>query len=116
MLEIQDVLADCLVRMDIFLTTNGRSLAGWNSHPLACSAFTAVTRSVMASLQECSLPRLRHYYMLDLADEHTVLIMIEGELQWGLLLRGAKRQLGLLLNIVLPIALKALAEALQYEN
>ena len=39
------MLADVALRMDIFLSADGRSLAGWNSHPLACSAFAAITRS-----------------------------------------------------------------------
>lgn len=116
LVEVQDLLADHLVRMDIFLSANGRSLAGWNSQPLACSAFAAVTRSVMASLRQSTFPRLRHYYLLDLADEHTAMIMTENELQWGMLLRGAKRHMGLLLNVVLPIALKALTESRQNEH
>ncbi len=44
--EIQGLLADELLRMDVFLSLDGRSLAGWNSHPLACSAFAAITDSL----------------------------------------------------------------------
>lgn len=110
--EIQGMLADVLLRMDIFLSADGRSLTGWNSHPLACSAFAAITRSVRRSLKQSAFPQLQHYYLLELADEHMVLILIRDELQWGLLLKGAHGHLGLLLNFVMPKALNALADAL----
>jgi hypothetical protein len=114
--EVQDLLADVLLRMDVFLSANGRSLAGWNSHPLACSAFAAITHSIMDSLHESAFPRLQHYYLLDLAEGHMVLIMVEDELQWGLLLKDAGGHMGIVLNIVLPIALKAMKNTLQPEN
>ncbi len=110
--EIQGLLADELLRMDIFLSMDGRSLAGWNSHPLACSTFAAITECLMNSLEASHFPRLGNYYLLDLAEEHLVVIMVTAELQWGMLLKGGKERLGFLLNIIMPKALKALAEAL----
>ena len=112
LLEVQGMLADVLLRMDIFLSADGRSLAGWNSHPLACSAFAAITHSLRSSLEQSAFPQLHHYYLFELADEHMVLILIHDELQWGMLLKGVNRHLGLLLNFIMPKALNALAEAL----
>lgn len=110
--EIQGLLADELLRMDIFLSIDGRSLAGWNSHPLACSAFAAITNSLLQSLQASDFPPLGNYYLLDLADEQMVVIMIAAGLHWGMLLKGVKERMGFLLNIIMPKALRALAEAM----
>ncbi len=113
LLEVQGLLADTLQKMDIFLSEDGRSLAGWNSHPMACSVFAAITRSARVSLKTSGFPQLQNYYMFDLGDEYTVLVIIKDELQWGMLLKGGKEHLGLLLNIVMPKALKALSGSLQ---
>jgi hypothetical protein len=112
--EIQGLLAAALLRTDVYLSMNGLCLVGWNSSPLACSAFAAITRSVIDSLRQSAFPPLRNYYLLDLADGHMALIMTEDELQWGLLLKDAG--MGVVLNIVLPIALRAMRNALRHEN
>ncbi len=113
---IRDVLLTSLLRTDIFLSNNSLSLAGWNSHPLACSKFAIITRSLIASLQLSGFPSLGAYYLMDLNDDQLLFMVVTDELQWGFLLQGVKNRLGLLLNIVLPQALKALAECLSVQN
>lgn len=113
---VRDILSASLIRTDIFLSDSSRSLAGWNSHPLACSRFAAITRSLIDSLRVCGFPRLGAYYLLDLDDDQLLFIVVKDELQWGFLLRGAKKHLGLLLNIVLPRALKVLEDSLIVRN
>ncbi len=114
--EIRDILSTALLRTDIFLVEDGRSLAGWNSYPLACSRFAAITKSLIHSLQISGFPRLGAYYLLDLDNNQLLLIAIKNELQWGFLLKGTKERLGLLLNIVLPKAIQALGESHSIQN
>lgn len=114
--EIQVLLADELLRTDIFLTVNGRSIAGWNSHPLACSQFAAITSSLKNSLHISQFPPLGDYYLLDLDTDQLLFIVVTGELQWGFLLRGTKERLGLLLNIILPKALAFLKDAVTIKH
>jgi len=109
--EIRDILSASLLRTDIFLADNGRSLAGWNSHPLACSEFAAITKSLKTSLQLSQFPPLGAYYLLDLDADQIIFIVLKDELQWGFLLKGTKERIGLLLNIVLPKALAILEDA-----
>jgi hypothetical protein len=109
--EIRDIFSVSLLRTDIFLAENGRSLAGWNSHPLACSQFAAITKSLKSSLQISQFPPLGDYYLLDLDTDQLLFIVVTGELQWGFLLKAAKDRLGLLLNIILPKALVFLEDA-----
>ncbi len=113
---IRDMLHDSLLRIDIFLSTDGRSLAGWNSQPLACSAFAGVTRSLTDSLAASRFPPLGKYYLFELANETLVLMVVSGELHMGLLLAKDKVPMGLLTNIVLPQASKALDEAVAIES
>lgn len=114
-MEIREALAAQLLMTDIYLSNNSRSLVGWNSNPLACSKFSAITRSLIHSLQTSGFPKLGAYYVLDLDDDQLVFIVVRDELQWGFLLKGVKDRLGLLLNIVLPKALKTLDESLAVE-
>jgi hypothetical protein len=109
--EIRDIFSESLLRTDIFLTADGRSLAGWNSHPLACSSFAAITKSLKSSLQISQFPPLGPCYLLDLDDDQLLFIVVTDELQWGFLIKGTKERLGLLLNIVLPKALAILEDA-----
>lgn len=113
---IRDILSDWLIRTDIFLSENGRSLAGWNSHPLACSEFAAITRALKNSLQLSGFPALADYYLLNLDDDQFVFIVITDELQWGFQLKDSETLLGLLITIVLPKAIQALAESLAVQG
>lgn len=113
--EIREALSAKLMLTDIFLSHNSRSLAGWNSSPLACSSFAAITKSLKNALQLSRFPALGAYYLLDLDDDQLVFIVVHEELQWGFLLQGVKDRLGLLLNIVLPKALKTLDGSIAVE-
>jgi hypothetical protein len=114
--EIRDIFSASLLRTDIFLAEDGRSLAGWNSHPLACSQFAAITRSLKSSLQISRFPALGAYYLLDLAADQLLFIVVKDELQWGFLLKETKECLGLLLNIILPKALAILEDAVTIQH
>lgn len=109
--EIRDIFSASLLRTDIFLAKDGRSLAGWNSHPFACSSFAAITRSLKSSLQISHFPALGAYYLLDLDANQLLFVVVKDELQWGFLLKETKECLGLLLNIVLPKVLSILEDS-----
>jgi len=113
---MRDILSASLLMTDIFLSENGRSLAGWNSHPLACSSFAAITKTLKSSLLLSGFPPLEDYYLLDLDADQLLFIIITDDLQWGFLLRGAKQRLGLLFNIVLPRALAALSGSIAVKS
>jgi len=113
---MREQLPDTLRRIDVFLSAGGRSLAGWNSQPLASSAFAGVTRSLFGLLDASRFPPLGNYYLFDLADETLALVVVCGELQMGLQLVKSRLHMGLLTNIVLPQALKALNESVTIES
>jgi hypothetical protein len=110
-----DVLAGALLRTDVFLSTDGHSLAGWNSHPAACSAFAGITRALVDSLAFSHFPLLGNYYLLDLADNMQVMVVVSGEVQLGMLLNRSRVPQGLLTQVVLPKTLAALQGSYQTE-
>jgi hypothetical protein len=114
--EIRDIFSESLLRTDIFLSADGRSLAGWNSHPLACSSFATITSSLKSSLQVSRFPALGAYYLLDLDADQLLFVVVKEDLQWGFLLKGAKERLGLLLNIILHKALALLEAAVSTQQ
>jgi ActR/RegA family two-component response regulator len=108
---IRNVLADALLKTDVFLSADGHSLAGWNSHPAACSAFAGITRSLIDLLAASGFPAMGNYYLLDLADDRQALVIVSGDVQLGILLIRSRIPQGLLTNIVIPKALAALQES-----
>jgi hypothetical protein len=109
--EIKDQLGDGLLRADVFLSSNGRSLAGWNSHPLACSLFASLTGVLAISLAASHFSPLGKYYLIDLAEEQQILLVVAGELQMGMLIKGGKNHQGFFLNIIVPKARQLLKKA-----
>jgi hypothetical protein len=109
--EIKDQLGDGLLRADVFLSSNGRSLAGWNSHHLACSLFASLTEVLMNSLAVSHFSPLGKYYLIDLSDEQQILLVVSGELQLGMLIKGGKDHQGFWLNIIVPRARQILEKA-----
>jgi nitrate reductase cytochrome c-type subunit len=114
--EIRDIFSASLLRTDIFLAEDGRSLAGWNSHPLACSQFAAITRSLKSALQISHFPAMGTYYLLDLDADQLLFVVVKDELQWGFLLKETKGCLGLLLNIILPKVLAILEDSIAIQH
>jgi hypothetical protein len=69
-----------------------------------------------SSLQISRFPALGAYYLLDLAADQLLFIVVKDELQWGFLLKETKECLGLLLNIILPKALAILEDAVTIQH
>jgi len=113
--SVREAVGDSLLHMDIFLTADGRSLVGWNSQPLACSAFAVVTRSIIHALETSGFPALGDYYLIDLAGGQLAAVLVCSELQIGLLLKRERLQMGLLTRIVLPEAAKAIGRSYALE-
>jgi ActR/RegA family two-component response regulator len=108
---VRDMLGDALLRTDAFLSAEGHSLAGWNSHPKACSAFAGITRALIDLLAASRFPAMGNYYLLDLAEGRQALVIVSGDVQLGILLIRSRVPQGLLTNIVIPKTLAALQES-----
>ena len=52
-------------------------------------------------------------YMVDLAEDKMVIVLIMGDYQWGILIDTKKTSLGIMLNVALPKAKTVFAAALE---
>ena len=109
---LKNDLGDALLAADIFGSTDGQSIAGYNSQPKASALFGQLTLFLGKSLEGSGFPRLGKYYILDLADAKMVIVIPLGDYQWGLFVDTKKVQLGLLLNVVMPKIIDAFEEAI----
>lgn len=103
-------LGSGLLATDVFSTSDGQSLAGYNSQPRACALFAGITSNLQKTLGGANFPLLSRYYILDLEDDKLVVVALLGEYSWGIMVDQKQVKLGLLLNIVVPDCL-ALLEA-----
>ncbi len=105
-------LGNALIATDIYGTHDGQSIIGYNSQPKGCALFAQLTQYMVDSLKESGFPSLGRYYILDLVDGNTVIVIPLGEWQWGMLVNTKKAQLGLILNVIIPKIINVFEEAL----
>ncbi|HIP48475.1 MAG TPA: hypothetical protein EYG92_05865 [Lutibacter sp.] len=108
---LKNDLDGALLACDIWITGTSQSIAGFNTNPVAVALFERTTEFMDKALKDSGFPTLENYYILNLANNATVLVLHFEGYQWGMLVDSSKVQLGLLLNIAIPNARKAFEEA-----
>jgi len=109
---LKDDLGDGLLATDVWMSTDGQPIAGYNSQPKACALFNRITLQMNRTLKDSGFPLLGQYYLLDLADKKLVIILPLGDYMWGMLIDGTITPLGLILNIALPKVIDAFESAI----
>lgn len=110
--NVKEQLGDDLIACDVWLTGDGQSIAGHNSQPKAAALFERLTGQLKTALSTADFPGLGNYYLIKMEDDSMAVIILLEEYQWGLLL-GPNVQMGLVLNIILPQAIKDFVDALE---
>jgi CheY-like chemotaxis protein len=109
---LKDDLGDGLLAADIFGTSDGQTIAGYNTQPKAAALFSQLTKYMNKSLENSGFPRLGKYYFLDLADDKMIFLIPLGDFLWGILINKEKVQLGLMLNVILPKIIDSFEDAI----
>lgn len=109
--DLRNTLRDGLIAADIWDKTDGLSLAGFNQQPVAVALFTRITNELETSLADSSFPPLSRYYLLELANNHTIAVVNHGELLQGILVDNKKVNLGILISVAIPRMIDAIAKA-----
>jgi len=109
--DCKSTLKDGLLAADIFERKSGLSLAGFNTQPVAVALFTQVMDYLESTLKESAFPPLDKYFLLDMKNGHVVVVINHGELLQGMLL-NSRVNLGITISVVIPRALKIVAEAI----
>ncbi len=92
----------------------GLSLAGYNEHPEAVALFNEVTKFLKRAVAESggSFPGLGRYYLVELeGGKRLALVLMAGDLQWGILVDATHTSLGVIVSVILQGAIKRLHEA-----
>lgn len=110
--ELKTTLKEGLLSTDIFDRTAGLSLASFNQQPTAVALFTEVTNILTNTLADSGFPNLKRYYLVDMENDHSVMIVRHGDdLLQGILMNSQKVNLGILLSVALPKMLAGVEKA-----
>jgi len=102
-----------LISCDIYTTRDGQSIISYNGNETYCAMSNQITQYMINTIKEAGFPPMGNTYMVDLADDKMVIVLIMGDYQWGILIDTKKTSLGILLNVALPKAKTVFAAALE---
>lgn len=101
-------LGEGITSASIWDMETGLSLFGWNEVPEATALFNLLTGEVEDTLQGSGFPKLKDYYMMDLHDGKSVIVISHGHgASEGWILETAKVNYGVLIGMAIPKAMEA---------
>ncbi|MBN1473985.1 MAG: hypothetical protein JW914_05170 [Syntrophaceae bacterium] len=105
-------LGESLLSTAIAMNIDGQSIAGFNSNPKFAALIVKIVKVVNDTTKISGIPQIGRFATFELQDDQLLVILPLGEYIWGILLDGTKTQMGLLLNIEIPAAIDAFADAI----
>lgn len=105
-------LGESLLATAIAMTVDGQSIAGFNSNPKLAAIMVKLVKVINEVTKVSGLPPLEKYATFDLQEDKVLVVLPLGDYVWGMVLDTNKTQMGLLLNIEIPAAIEAFAEAI----
>lgn len=109
--ELKSDLGDGLKATDIWHAADGESIVGYNAQPKASALFNQVNRFLIKTLKESDYPGIGNFRLLQLENNHVSMSIFAGDYQMGMLIDLAKINMGILMSVAYPKALKGLQEA-----
>lgn len=106
-------LKEGLLSGDIWHTGTAMSVSSFNGGNAAATAlFDGLSKDLNDSLSGSGFPALNRFYLLNLKDNHQVLVIRHGDdLMQGMLLDPKRVNIGLLFAVAIPKALAIIAQA-----
>jgi FixJ family two-component response regulator len=95
-------LGEALLSSQFFTTEDSKELSSYNISPETCKIFNEMTQKTNKYLNEMKLPSINRYYIIDLADNKTLIVVTFRKYQWVILVDSRELKLGLLINLILP--------------
>ncbi|MDR0274191.1 MAG: hypothetical protein LBI48_02405 [Burkholderiaceae bacterium] len=110
--DLRDMLGDGLIATDIWDRFTGMALASYDTRPEAVALLNFVTYELAEALNKAKFPGLSRYYLIDLEDDTSALLIQHGkDLFQGMLLSNQKVNLGVVFSMVIPKMLASVASA-----
>jgi hypothetical protein len=78
---------------------------------VAVALFTRITDELDTSLRDSSFPPLARYYLLDMEDNHTMVMVNHGTILQNILVDSKRANLGILIAVGLPKMIDMIARA-----
>ncbi len=109
---LQKDLGEHLLSTDIW-GSDGLSFASYNSKPATAALSEELTKNLRNFLDRSNLSSLGSYYLITLENNQVFVVLFTKELRWGFLVDSNELNLGLLLGVAIPNALKGLQDAIK---
>lgn len=101
-----------VLSIDIWDKGTGLSVIDWNGNPTAVALFNQMTNELDDTLSGSGFPKLKDYYLLDLTEDKSVVIIDHGDdIMQGWLLDTTKTNPGILLGMAIPKAIQGVENA-----
>ncbi len=117
--ELKSDLGEGFGASEIWSHAEGSPLVkdhGYNNNPKVSPLFNEVTRKLYKTLKESSYPGLGSYYLVNLNNDHLVVVLMVGKYQLFILVDLTKTSMGVLMGVALPNLLGNLAEESQADG
>lgn len=101
-----------LLATDIWIAETGESIASFNGQPVASKLFNTLTDELNEALSTSGFPVIGRYYLLELEGNATTFVIRHGDdLRQGVLIDTRFTNVGTMLALGMPMALRAVEEA-----
>jgi hypothetical protein len=101
-----------LLVTDIWIAETGESLSAYNGKPVATTLFNTLTNDLNEALAAAGFPVIGRYYLLELEGDLAGVVIRHGDdLRQGVLLDTRFTNIGTMLALGLPMALRGVEEA-----
>ncbi|MBN2718011.1 MAG: hypothetical protein JXX14_19335 [Deltaproteobacteria bacterium] len=100
--EAKAKLGKSLLATDIWIKGDRKSLAGHNPQPAATALFDELNDYIERSLSQSKFPKLKRYFMLELEDDNTVVIVNHGKVLQGMLVSLRNINMGSVISLAVP--------------
>lgn len=104
-------LGESLISTAIAMNYDGQPIASLNSSPKFAAFIVKIIKVINETSKISGLPQIGKYATFDLQEDRVLVVLPLGDYIWGILLDSNRTQMGLLLNIEIPAAIDAFAEA-----
>jgi len=106
----KEELGKGLLAEDIFSSEGLPVVDGYHSNPKASALLANITDYIKKAVKASNFPDLRDYYMIELEGNKALIVILNEEFQWGLLIDTKIIKLGYLFSIFLPQAIEKFRE------
>jgi hypothetical protein len=109
--DLQKDLGNGLLSADVWQKKTSKKLTGFNSPQKSTVLFNEITGYLSSTLAVSEFPPLGGFYLINLEQDETVVVVDSNELLLVMFIDTAKTTMGLIINLGIPVALKGLVEA-----